>query len=547
VTPTPMTGDEDRVLSAAGSAAAELLSAVLELTSTVHDEELLLRRLVRTLADRLGVARVELATRDGARVRLRHTAPEPGAGRRRTPSAAVATVCRTGEPVAGVGDAEALLCMPLPGRTGVVGALLIARQGPAFSEEETVALRRTGEVAGQAIEHARLFRRVATEAEALERLAAARRAALEELRAKLTRSRWLAELGELAAGVAHDLNNSLNPILAFADLVKLHAEDPEQVRAYADRILMAARDGAETVRQVQQFTRQRRGGLEAGSALLDGVVREVVELTRPRWAERASGGPVHVVEAVEPGLLVAGTAGELRRALLNLVANALDAMPGGGTLRFVGRRDGDSILLAVQDTGTGMPLHVLQRALDPFFTTKGVKGTGLGLSEVYGIVQRRGGGVEIKSWPAVGTTILLRLRPATPAEAAAGAPAPERREARSATTSRAVLLVDDNVLSAEATAAALRSAGHRVTIAGSAEEALAHFSPGAFDLVLTDLGLPGLSGWALLDQLRAVEPGLRAGVITGWALDEDDEELRRRGLDLVFVKPVDPLDLLDQL
>jgi CheY-like chemotaxis protein len=398
-----------------------------------------------------------------------------------------------------------------------------------------------GEHLGAAIDLSRHARRIALEGERHERLAADRSAMLKEAQAQLERYQWLASLGELAAGVAHDLNNALNPVVAFAELIKEHAQFPEKVRMYAERILMAAQGGAETVRRIQRFTRRRLGTLPFEPILVQELVQEAVELTRPTWSQRHPGAVV-VEDSIEPELMLLGNVGELRQALFNLVGNALDAMPEGGTLRFVARGEGEQVVLGVQDTGTGMPQAVLDRVLEPFFTTKGAHGTGLGLAEVFGIARRHGGDLVVESWEGAGTTVLLRL----PRARAAQEPV---RLHRTGVARRPyhILLVDDSLLSLEAQAATLRAAGHTVATAANAQAALRIFNAGHFELVLSDLGLPDMSGWELVDRLRERDAGVRVGVITGWEVPDGDEELKRRGIDLVFVKPVDPDQLLAAL
>lgn len=396
---------------------------------------------------------------------------------------------------------------------------------------------------GRTVSWSRLTRRAILEADALERRLAECAELLTRTREQLVRSQWLASLGELAAGVAHDLNNALNPIVAFAELIREHGNEPERVKLYAERILMAAQGGAETVRRIHRFTRRRLGALPLETVRLAALVEEAVELTRPNWGERTRGGRVEIELGMDPELEVQGNPGELRQALLNLITNALDAMPGGGVLRFVTQTCDDEVLLAVQDTGAGMPLDIRDRAMEPFFTTKGVRGTGLGLSEVFGIARRHGGTLDLESWDGMGTTVTLRL------PAPRGEPSEPVRRRRSEAPSRShrILLVDDNVLSLEATAASLRTAGHTVATASRAEDAMRIFGSGRYDLVLTDLGLPDMSGWDLIEQLRGAKAETRFGVITGWSLPESDDELARRGIELVFIKPVDPDDLLASL
>ena len=524
------------------AARLEALGSIFQAVGAATDDEGVIRRAVDTLLQALPGDRGEVMVREEARTRLRYVSRESGISRSRHPELHATTLARGELAVREIIPYAA--CVPLRAHGRTLGSLLISRHARAFERWEVAFIAAAGHYVGLALEHATLLRQLDGQTELPGRAAVAAELPPEEAEARLARSRWLAALGQLAAGVAHDLNNALNPIIAFAELLKTHANQPSLVRAYADRILMAAQDAAGTVRRIQRFTRRHHTPTPPLPVRLAEVVREAIELTRPNWAERAAGGPVVVVESVDPDLLLHGNPGELRAALLNLLSNALDAMPAGGELRFVGRAEGGSILLAVQDTGTGMPPEVLERALEPFFTTKGAHGTGLGLSEVYGIVGRHGGKVEIESWPGVGTTVVLRLpaAPRPPDPPAVPPPGPSL----AAKPSR-ILLVDDNVLSLEATAAGLRAAGHTVLTATTAEAALRLFAPATFDLVVTDLGLPGLSGWDLVDELRARDPSVRIALLTGWALEEEEAEVQKRGIELVFVKPVDMARLLAAL
>ena len=540
----------DRGLRGGGGAgaAAELarLRALLDVLRAMNaelEERPLLRRSGETVARHLAAAAAELRMAAAAPIAFRsgdRTGLEPLEWMHER---ALETAELVRDRVV-VNDEELqAACMPLVAYERALGSLLVVRAAP-FCDGEIELLETVGHELGTAVEHARILRRATMDAERLERQAAESEVVLVDRNEQLARTRWLAALGQIAAGVAHDLNNALNPIVAFADLIDQHADQPELVRQYAERILLAARDGAKTVQRIQLVTRKRRGVMPTRSEVvpLARVVKEAVELARSTWVERRDAH-VDVEQHVSADLLAWANAAELREALLNLIGNALDAMPDGGVIRFVGAREGEEAVLAVQDTGSGMSQEVRRRALEPFFTTKGMRGTGLGLSEVYGILRRHGGTIEIESWPGLGSTIQLRL-PAAEKAAAEKAPRPRRRRPAGP---RRLLVVDDNLLSAEATAVALRVAGHDVTVAASAESALEVFEPGAYDVVLTDLGLPGMSGWDLIDQLRARDPDARFGVITGWAVERGDDELRRRKIDLVFLKPVDPEELLTAL
>jgi signal transduction histidine kinase len=520
---------------------ASVLNAVLRATMAGYDEETLIRRGVDALLAAYPAERAELMSREGEALRLRYAhrarAVDPEAEGR----VVLHQRAAGGEMVVQKEGELVLVCVPVRARDRLLGSLLLARPAVAYRAWEGELLCAVGEHLGAAIELSRHSRRIAAEGEQLERLAADRSAMLKEAQAQLERYQWLASLGELAAGVAHDLNNALNPVVAFAELIKEHCQYPEKVRMYAERILMAAQGGAETVRRIQRFTRRRLGTLPFEPILAAELVQEAVELTRPTWSQRHPGAVV-VEDSIEPELMLLGNVGELRQALFNLVGNALDAMPGGGTLRFVARGDGEQVVLGVQDTGSGMPQAVLDRVLEPFFTTKGAHGTGLGLAEVFGIARRHGGDLAVESWEGVGTTVLLRL----PRARATQEPVRLRRTG-AARRLYHILLVDDSLLTLEAHAATLRAAGHTVATAANAQTALRIFNAGHFDLVLSDLGLPDMSGWELVDRLRQRDVGVRVGVITGWAIPDEDEALKQRGIDLVFVKPVDPDQLLAAL
>lgn len=386
---------------------------------------------------------------------------------------------------------------------------------------------------------AELYELVSTEAERLERMVQERTAEVLALQEARARERRLAAIGQLAAGVMHDVNNALNPIMAAAYLLSVHAENPVAVRDYAERISKAAETGAATAARVGRFIRQEPlQGEREEEVDLSVVCDEVVALTRPLWAERARGGTVHLERELAPGgeALVSGIAGELREALLNLVQNALDAMEGGGTLglrTFVGDLD---VRLEVRDSGIGMTAEVRERAFEPFFTTKGRAGTGLGLAEVYGIVKRHRGRAEIESMPGAGTIIRLIFPRYARDERA------DRRDETPASAARRVLLVEDQQDSRDFMRAVLQSDGHWVDAVGGVEEALELLDGAsmAYDVLVTDIGLADRSGWELVTAVRERWPSMRVGVVTGW---EPGAGAGADG-DFVLRKPVRTSELL---
>jgi CheY-like chemotaxis protein len=346
-------------------------------------------------------------------------------------------------------------------------------------------------------------------------------------------------VGQLAAGVMHDVNNALNPIMAAAYLLDVHADDPSAVRSYAQRIKHAAETGAATAARVGRFIRQEPLQGEREEIVdLSAICEEVVAMTQPMWEERAAGGAVELHRDFADNAAMHGIPGELREVLLNLVQNALDAMAGaGGTLTLRTRVTTAHVVMEVADTGAGMSADVRDRAFEPFFTTKGSAGTGLGLAEVYGIVRRHRGTAQIESLPGVGTTIRLIFplsrKNAGPAQSASQAVRQPRR----------VLLVEDHPDSREFMQALLRAAGHTVQAASGLEEALnvLRTATEPFEVLVTDLGLPDGSGWQVVAAARELFAGIRVGVVTGW---EPTKPEKGPDVDFALRKPVSAVELL---
>ncbi|MEP6493959.1 MAG: ATP-binding protein [bacterium] len=414
------------------------------------------------------------------------------------------------------------------------------RGAVAVERDVTVKTQLAKALEAEAKRTAELYERVSTEAERLERMVQERTQELLALQEARSRERRLAAVGQLAAGVMHDVNNALNPIMAAAYLLEANAENPVAVRDYAVRIAKAAETGAATAARVGRFIRQDPVQSERDETVdLSVVCDEVVAMTRPLWAERARGGTVNLERDLAEGAMIRGITGELREALLNLVQNALDAMSGGGTLGLRTSVVNNEVRLEVSDSGTGMSDEVRERAFEPFFTTKGRLGTGLGLAEVYGIVKRHRGQAEIDSSPGAGTTIRLIFPRSTQT------PTVEIPVVKGQRVARRVLLVEDHPDSREFMQALLESDGHTVDTATGIQEAkemLEKATP-LYEVLVTDIGLPDGSGWDLIVHARERWPLMRIGVVTGW------EPRAGAGSDGDFVlrKPVRTSELLAQV
>ncbi len=358
----------------------------------------------------------------------------------------------------------------------------------------------------------------------------------KEAQARLLRTERLRVLGQMASGVAHDLNNTLAHVLGNLQLLLSSIDDPAQ-RIVLERVQRAALDGAETVKRLHSFARSREALAE--SVDLSTLVAEVAELMRPSWEalSQQKGVPVQLV--VETGAVpsVFGNAAELREVLVNLVQNALDAMPEGGTVRLQTRATDREVVVTVADTGVGMPPRVRSRIFDPFFTTKGAKGSGLGLSVAYTIVARHKGQITVDSEEGRGTTFTLRLPIASADAASAALPAAVSAPPAVAKRTGRILAVDDEPELAAMLARMLHKDGHYVEVCASGAQALASLERAPFDLLLTDVSMPGMDGWEVARRAKALQPDLTVGLMTGWGTQYEGMDLGSHGIDFVLSKP----------
>ncbi|HVF55140.1 MAG TPA: ATP-binding protein [Pyrinomonadaceae bacterium] len=324
-------------------------------------------------------------------------------------------------------------------------------------------------------------------------------------------SEKMRSLGQLAAGVAHDFNNSLAAILGRTQLLLRTATDERQ-RRDLQIIETAALDAAEAVRRIQNFARRMPPGAPR-IVHLTRLISDAIQLTRTRWETDARAhGIRYEVECApcdEGDDEIAANPSELREVLVNLILNALDAMPRGGRLSFVVSRHSSFVAVAVEDTGGGIASEVRGRIFEPFFTTKGAQGSGLGLAISRGIVRRHGGTIEVESEVGHGTTFTLRFPHARGALVA-------RPEARVELRAHRVLVVDDDDVVREVLVELLRELKQEVTEASGAHEALAHLSKGNFDLMITDLSMPVMDGLQLAAGARQAAPAMRVVLVTGY-------------------------------
>jgi len=313
----------------------------------------------------------------------------------------------------------------------------------------------------------------------------------------------------------------------------MHPEEREAVTRGLHIIEQAALDGAEVVRHLQQFTGVRR---ERTLTLVDlsAIVSDAMDMTKPRWKDefQAQGNPIAVATNLIPGCLVEGDPAELREMLINLILNALDAMPQGGALQINTAPTEQHVRLTVADTGIGMHPEAQRRAFEPFFTTKGPQSSGLGLSISYGIVQRHGGTIALQSQVGRGTAFTMTF-PRTHKRGTDGGPG----EIPGAGARGRVLVIDDEPHVAQMLAEVLATAGHAAEIALTGKDGLERLGAGRFDVVFTDLGMPGMNGYEVTRQSKAACPTLPVVLMTGWGIQLDDQQVKAHGVDRLLTKP----------
>ena len=347
------------------------------------------------------------------------------------------------------------------------------------------------------------------------------------------RSDKLRALGQLASGVAHNFNNALTAVLGYTQMVQIEVEDT-RLKKYLNTVEKAALDAAKMVQRIQNFARQRQDE-QSTPADINQIVRDALDLTVSRWRDdaRAAGYEYDIIFRPTDDLVVTCDQSAVREVFVNIIINALDAMPCGGRLTISASQEAGRVIVAFGDSGDGMTEEVRQRIFEPFYTTKGVKGYGMGLAVSFGIVERHGGEIQVRSEPGRGSTFILRL-PLFPPSLEEILP-DESPGARVAS----VLVVDDELPIRTLLADLLRARGHKVLTAEDGLAGLRAIEASRFDLVITDLSMPGADGWTLVSEVRRRWPGTKLMMVTGYggfaevAVTGGDTSL----IDLLISKP----------
>jgi len=344
----------------------------------------------------------------------------------------------------------------------------------------------------------------------------------------------LRALGQMASGIAHDFNNALMPISGFSEILLSNPDtDKATTLQYLEMIHTSARDAGSVVSRLREFYRRNEDTDVFGAVMLNRVVKQAANLTRPKWKDQAQANGIVVTVRVELEDRVPVNADEcaLRELLTNLIFNAVDAMPAGGSLLMRTRCEADCGVIEVIDSGTGMTEEVRQHCLDPFYSTKGERGTGLGLAMVFGIVQRHQGSIDIESKLGEGTKFIVRLplyqESGMGAESAATIISTHRLQ---------ILVVDDEPQVRQVVTAFLNAEGHVCETAAHALEGLHRFRERHFDMVIADKAMPGMSGDQMAVSIQQIAPSTPFVLLTGFGAFLSGEELP--GVDVIAAKPI---------
>lgn len=437
-----------------------------------------------------------------------------------------------------------MVAAPLQFENRVFGALLAARdRAHSFSSGDAEFLRQLSEHVALAAHQARLREALQLAYDDLRRT---QQSVLQQER--------LRALGEMASGAAHNINNAISPVMLYTEsLLDTEPNLSSRTRDYLEAIRRSIGDVALTVTRMREFHGPREGQLPLAAVDLNELARQAADLTKVRWADipQQRGAVVRMRMELQDALpAVLAVAGEVREALINLIFNAVDAMPEGGTLTLrtrysAGEDEEGFVSIEVVDTGLGMDEETRRRCLEPFFTTKGVGGSGLGLSVVHGVAEHCGARLEVDSAPGVGTTVRLAFPTAAGEGAQTAAPRAPLQHLK-------VLIVDDDPALLKSLRDALEGDGHSIVTAAGGREGIETFraaleSDRPFAAVITDLGMPYVDGRQVAAAVKEVSGSTRVVMLTGWG-----QRLASRGevpphVDRLLSKPPRLRDLREAL
>ncbi|MBZ0191162.1 MAG: response regulator [Candidatus Kuenenia stuttgartiensis] len=367
---------------------------------------------------------------------------------------------------------------------------------------------------------------------------------------ELLQSKKLESMGIMTTGVAHGFNNILAIIDGKIQMLMRENKGREKLLEELRLIRSSVKDGAEIVRRMNKFTKVKEDRDWFVAIDLCEEIKSTIDSTHPGWkecAEREGIAYTINLDGVKHVSCIMGNPLELREVLINIIKNAFDAMPGGGTLSFSTREENGSVVLEISDTGIGMDEETQTKIFDPFFTTK-ERGTGLGMSIVYGTVKRHGGKIAAQSQKERGSTLILSFPAAkespgiTKSDHEPGKVTPEKRGLRNG-----ILIVDDEATIGKVLSSFLTGEGYNVVFIDNGAGALDLLKKDEFDLVLCDLGMPDISGWDIMNVIADMAKKPKIGIITGFLNASDDFPGNKIKADFVINKPFELDNLLHSI
>jgi signal transduction histidine kinase/BarA-like signal transduction histidine kinase len=428
------------------------------------------------------------------------------------------------------------LSVPLKVKNEVIGVLNVSslREERKFNEVDLKLVSIFAQNAVVSIEKAELYQEVKKQAEVLEKT-------LEDLKktqGQLIQSEKMRVLGDLAEGIVHDFNNILGIITGRAELLLKQAKEEGFVKGLM-LIEQVANDGAEIIRRLREYTKIGQESIFI-KVDLNKILRQVMELTSFKWKDEAQARGINInidmdLKEVSP---IAGNPSEIREVFVNLLLNAIEALPKGGKIILGTRMEDDYVLAWVKDDGIGMKEEVKSKIFEPFFTLKGEKGMGLGLTIASGIVIKHQGTVSVDSEQGKGTCIWLKF--------------PVSRKAREEEEKITVidfqpaniLVIEDEKNMRDIILEMLSEQGHSVTLAVDGKQGIEFFKKGTYDLVLTNLSMPEMSGWEVVSEIKSANPYAKVALMTGCGAQTKEEEAKAKGVDFLISKPFKKNQLL---
>jgi signal transduction histidine kinase/CheY-like chemotaxis protein len=367
---------------------------------------------------------------------------------------------------------------------------------------------------------------------------------MRDLEQKIQQQVKLESLALFSAGVAHNFNNMLAAILGRAQLLLMNVQTPPGIterrkgvldlRKSLEVIEEAALEGAHTVRRIQNFSRKKTDDKSLSPVDLNDVIESSLDLTKVRWKDESQSKDIKITIAKQFSRMpsISGNASEMIELFTNLFNNAIDAMPQGGEITIKSFTKNGQVNITIQDTGIGIPEAIRDRIFDPFFTTKGVQSTGLGLSAAYGIIKRHKGTIVVEGVPGEGTSFAMTF------PVCEEAIEEQQIKPKGKTHEKVrILVIEDEKDIRDLIVDILQMNGLEVEIASSGSQGIKLFQEKQFDLVFTDLGMPGMSGWQVAKEIKMIDKKTPVALITGWQIQLKDAEMKEKGVDLYINKP----------